>query len=130
MEDASKVMYKIANVLNWIALVFCVGLLIAGVVLMANANAIINGSTTITNAEGNPATAADVVALGTAFLIIAIWLIIIDVLFIVLTRIAYKKGSSQGWDILFLVLGLLSGSIFYTLGGIFGLVAKNDTKKA
>ena len=36
-------------------------------------------------------------------------------------------ASLFDWDILFLVLGLLSGSIFYTLGGLFGIIAKNQT---
>jgi hypothetical protein len=38
-----------------------------------------------------------------------------------------RKMLSEMADILFLVLGLLSGSIFYTLGGLFGIIAKNQT---
>jgi phosphoglycerol transferase MdoB-like AlkP superfamily enzyme len=125
MEDASRIMYKIANVLNWILLVLCVGLMIAGIVFIANPTGILNGGNYTVN--GAPATADDIRGAGITLVIIAVWCIIIDVLFIVFTRIAAKKDSSQGWDILFLVLGILSASIFYFLGGLFGVIAKNQT---
>jgi hypothetical protein len=44
---------------------------------------------------------------------------------IVLTRKAEKAGTSKGWDILFLVLGILGEDVFYFLGGLFGLIARN-----
>jgi hypothetical protein len=129
MEDASRIMYKIANVLNWILLVLCVFFLIFGIVFVANPSGILSGNSNLT-ANGHPATADDITAAGLALIFVSIWLIIIDVLFIVFTRIAAKKGSSQGWDILFLVLGILSGSLFYFLGGLFGVIAKNQTPAA
>jgi uncharacterized membrane protein HdeD (DUF308 family) len=112
MEDASKVMYKIANVFNWIALVAGVIMLVCGIVFMVNPSAFqYSGST-------DAATAAKIL-IG-----IGIWAIIWPLVLILLTRVAYKKNSSQNWDILFLILGILSGSIFYLLGGIFGIAAK------
>jgi|LAHS01.1.fsa_nt_gb hypothetical protein len=125
MEDASRVMYKIANVLNWILLVLCAVLFIFGIFFTANAASLASSGKYTMN--DHVATADDITSAGIALIIVAVWLIIIDVLFIVFTRIAAKKESSQGWDILFLVLGLLSGSIFYTLGGLFGIIAKNQT---
>ena len=125
MEDASRIMYKIANVLNWILLVLCAVLFIFGIFFTANAASLASSGKYTMN--DHVATADDITSAGIALIIVAVWLIIIDVLFIVFTRIAAKKESSQGWDILFLVLGLLSGSIFYTLGGLFGIIAKNQT---
>ena len=63
--------------------------------------------------------------LGWSTLWYGIWLLIFAIVLIVLTRLAYKKGTSKGWDILFLVFGILECNIFYVLGGIFGLVARD-----
>jgi uncharacterized protein YjeT (DUF2065 family) len=114
MENASKIMYKIANVFNWIEVACGILLVICGIVLIVNPNAVQSSNT-----------AAEIVAGGTGSLIGGIYLIIFSVVLIILTRIAYKQGSSKGWDILFIVLGAF-GSIFYLLGGIFGLVAKTE----
>lgn len=111
MENASKVMYKIANVFNWIALV--AGLALAVVGLLIGVNVI------------TPDTVSDPDA-WIAVMVAGIWFFAFSLLLIILTRIAYKKNSSKGWDILFLILGFLGGDIFYVLGGIFGLVGDNN----
>jgi uncharacterized membrane protein len=114
MEEASKVMYKIANVFNWIELVLGVLMVVFGIVLIVNPSAIQSSNTV-----------QEVAAGGTGLLIAGIWLIIIPIVLIFLTRAAYKKGSSQNWDIIFLIFGVIGGSIFYFLGGLFGILAKN-----
>ena len=48
-----------------------------------------------------------------------------SLLLIMMVRIAKARGSSKAWDFLFIILGILSGNIFYILGGIFGLFALN-----
>jgi uncharacterized membrane protein len=96
MEDASRVMYKIANVLNWILLVLCAVLFIFGIFFTANAASLASSGKYTMN--DHVATADDITSAGIALIIVAVWLIIIDVLFIVFTRIAAKKESSQGWD--------------------------------
>ncbi len=115
MEDASKIMYKIANVLNWIALAFGVIFIILSIVLFANPNTPVNNTT-------DPVT---ILSYATELLIIGLWYLILPFVLIIITRIAYKKDSSQNWDILFLVLGVLTLSLFYFLGGLFGIMAKN-----
>ena len=108
MEKASKVMYSIANFFTWILLLTC----IAGITVFS---LMLTG--VIKNTSGY----------GTAGLIGAIIYLSIVLFFafitILMVRRAKAKDSSKGWDFLFLILGILSGNIFYVLGGIFGLVA-------
>jgi hypothetical protein len=110
MEKASRVMYKIANIFNWIFAVFGIVIIVFSILSGLNVNM---GSNFSTN-------------LGWSTLWEGIWLLVWAIVLIVLTRIAYKKGSSKGWDVLFLVFGILGWNVFYILGGIFGLVAHKD----
>ena len=88
MGTASKVMYKIANIFNWIFLVLGIILFICGI--CGAAGAIKN------DGSMSPEDFA----------------------------VAEKAGTSKGWDILFLVLGIVSEDLFYFLGGLFGLIAR------
>jgi len=108
METASKVMYKIANIFNWIEAICGILIIVFSILAGVGVNM---GS----GVEG----------FGWDTLWYGIWLLVWAIVLIVLTRIAYKKGSSKGWDILFLVFGILGWNIFYVLGGIFGIVS-ND----
>jgi lysylphosphatidylglycerol synthetase-like protein (DUF2156 family) len=112
MEKASRIMYKIANIFNWIELVCGIICIVAGIIVLTGAAASANV----------PAAFASLGKSG--MLIVGIWMVIISVVLIVLTRLAYAKGSSKGWDILFIVFGVLNDNVFYILGGIFGLVAR------
>jgi hypothetical protein len=105
MENASKVMYKIANIFNWILLVIGILAIVFGIL----------GKTGVMNIQGDLG-----MGIG-AGIYLVIWCIIL----IVLTRVAYGKGSSKGWDILFLIVGIVAGDIFYFRGGLFGLIANN-----
>ncbi len=109
MENASKVMYKIANVFNWIIAVLGVLVIVLS---------ILTGAGVIEKAQTD--------SLGWNTIWAGVYLLVFAVALIILTRIAYKKNSGQGWDILFIVLGFFGGNIFYLLGGIFGLVASNE----
>ena len=100
MGKASKIMYSIANIFNWIILVGA----IAGIVL-----AILNETGVYHSEFGYGHLAYFVVVLIVA--IITIWMV----------RKAKANGTSKGWDILFIVIGVLEANIFYVLGGIFGL---------
>ena len=104
MERASRVMYTIANVFTWIEVFFT----IVGIVLT------ILNMTHVINVDG----------LGLSMLITFIFVLIINLILISMVRIAKSKKSSKGWDILFIVLGVLGWNVFYILGGIFGLVAR------
>ena len=103
MEKASKVMYSIANFFTWVLVV----LSIAGIVVASLGLAKI---ITFDN------------ALGTIVYLSII--LIIAIITIALVRKAKADGSSKGWDLLFLILGIVGGNIFYFLGGLFGLIAR------
>ena len=103
MGKASSVMYTIANIFNWIILFLC----IAGIVL-----SILGG-----------AGVADT-GFGYGYLVLFIIDLIVAIVTIWMVRKAKAKGTSKGWDILFIVLGALDANIFYILGGIFGVCEK------
>jgi uncharacterized membrane protein YhaH (DUF805 family) len=111
MENASKIMYKIANVFNWIELVL--GAILAIVAILMGANVIKPDASSDPNG-------------WIALLIVAIWFVAIALILILLTRRAYKAGTSKAWDICFLILGVISGDIFYFLGGLFGIIGSNQ----
>ena len=107
METASKVMYSIANFFTWILVILC----IVGIVF---------SSLTIADVIVNE-TGVDYIGVGS--LVHLIIILIVSLITISLVRIAKNKNSSKGWDVLFLILGILGSNIFYILGGIFGIVA-------
>ncbi len=107
MEKASKVMYSIANVFNWIIAILC----IVGIVL---------SSLTI---AGSLFSDHKFNFVGVGSLITCIIVLIFCLITIWLVRMAKKNDTSKGWDLLFIILGILDLNIFYFLGGIFGLIA-------
>ena len=109
MEKASKVMYSIANFFTWILLLTCVAGITVLVLMLTNV---------IPNKDGY---SAAVLIGGIIYLSIVL---LFAILTIAMVRRAKADNSSKGWDLLFLIFGLLGGNIFYVLGGIFGLVAR------
>ena len=107
MEKASKVMYTIANVFNWIMVIIC----IVGIVL----SSLTIAGTLVSDHK------FDFVGIGS--LITAIIVLIFCLITIWLVRMAKKNNTSKGWDLLFIILGILDLNIFYFLGGIFGVLA-------
>ena len=108
MGVASRVMYSIANFFTWIIVLLCV----AGVILLPLAmTGIIENTTGSSNTELLAAT----IYLGVV--------LVFSIISISLVRIAKKRGTSKGWDLLFIIIGILCGNIFYILGGIFGIFA-------
>lgn len=106
METASKVMYSIANVFNWIlAIVYAVGIVLSALV-MAGVMQNVNGAN-----------------LNVSTLVGCIIGFIVALIIIAMVRKAKANNSSKGWDVLFIVLGVLSANVFYILGGIFGAVS-------
>ena len=108
MERASKVMYSIANVFNYILAI----LAIFGIVMTALAMANVLPKD------------VDTSGLGTGSLVYFIIMFLVAIITIALVRKAKSSKSSKGWDVLFLVLGILDLNVFYILGGIFGIVAR------
>ena len=107
MEKASRVMYTIANIFNWIIAI----LSLAGIVL-----SILSIAHVLPENDYS-------VYLGVTGLVCCILTFLVALATIFLVRIAKSKKSSKGWDVLFIVLGVLDGNVFYILGGIFGLLA-------
>lgn len=109
MEKASRVMYSIANFFTWIlALISVAGIVLSILAMIGN----------ILPAD------IDTQGLGIGTLIYCIIILIVAFITIAMVRRAKAKGSSKGWDVLFIIFGFLGGNIFYILGGIFGLVAR------
>lgn len=108
MEKASKVMYSIANFFTWILVIAS----IAGIVLCSLALA------NVINIEGDFAQYASIG--GIVYLAV---ILIVGLITIAMVRRAKASDSSKGWDVLFIILGVLGGNIFYILGGIFGVIA-------
>ena len=108
MSVASKVMYSIANFFTWIIVICCIAFLIFLPLTMAGV---------IVNKTGY-----DMAALVgyTAYVAVVLVFALIS---ISMVRIAKRNGTSKAWDLLFIIIGILSGNIFYVLGGIFGLFA-------
>ena len=111
MSKASRVMYSIANFFTWVIVVIC----IAGIVF------------SIIGMLGKMPEGFDpqlVKTFGVGSLVAYIFILIVSLITILMVRRAKTEGTSKGWDILFLILGIIGGNIFYILGGIFGLVAR------
>ena len=110
MEKASRVMYSIANFFTWILVIFS----IAGIVLS------ILSMIKVVPLPDDPTVKLILGAGGIVYFAIVL---IVALITIAMVRRAKAKDSSKGWDLLFLILGILGWNIFYILGGIFGLVA-------
>jgi len=107
MHKASAVMYSIANIFNWIALIFAV----LGIVV-----SILGGANIVPEIRE--------MGFGWGYLVYFIIMLISCIIIIAMVRRAKAKGSSKAWDVLFIILGVLGANIFYVLGGIFGLFAR------
>ena len=105
MEKASVVMYSIANFFTWILVIVSIAMIVLSGLSMAGILA------------ANQ-------AFGPGLLVYWIVVLIIAIITIALVRKAKGKNTSKGWDVLFLVLGILGANIFYFLGGLFGLIAR------
>lgn len=109
MEKASRVMYSIANFFTWVLVILSIVGIVFSIIAIVNPDF-------AKPVEGLP-------LIGTASLVYLIIVLIVGLITIAMVRRAKAKGSSKGWDILFLILGILGSNIFYILGGIFGIVA-------
>ena len=109
MERASKVMYSIANFFTWILVI----LSIIGIVFA------VLGIIGVIAMEGDLAALA-----GIGTIVYLSIILIVGLITIAMVRRAKANGSSKGWDVLFMILGIIGGNIFYFLGGLFGLIAR------
>lgn len=105
MEKASRVMYSIANFFTWIIVILCIVSIVFSSLSLAHV---------IKDADA---------FLNVGSLVGTIIVLIVSLITIWMVRRAKASDSSKAWDVLFLILGILGGNIFYVLGGIFGIVA-------
>lgn len=130
MKTATKAMYVIGLIINIVVALGClVATLIYGI-SMGN-NEVLEE---IYNAAepGTYESVAAVKALFTTVFVVFLILLIIKLITIWVGIMGIKKandekGGQVGFHVAALILGMLSGEIFYILGGIFGLV--NEGKK-
>ena len=108
MERASRVMYSIANFFTWLLVIVS----IVGIVFCA---------LNLAHVEMN---GFDLSAFSLGNMIYLIIILLVAIITIAMVRRAKSQGSSKGWDLLFLILGILGANIFYFLGGLFGLIAR------
>ena len=108
MEKASRVMYSIDNFFTWILLFIAAAGIVVGILTLTN----------VIHLEGEAAQLGSI-----AYIIYLSIVFVVALITIAMVRRAKAQGSSKGWDLLFLILGIVGGNIFYFLGGLFGLIA-------
>lgn len=112
MERASRVMYTIANIFTWILVLLSIAVIVFSILSIADVFNIFENLPQIGSRE-----------YGVASLVYFIIVLLVGIATITLVRIAKGKNTSKGWDVLFIVLGVLGSNVFYILGGIFGVIA-------
>lgn len=107
MHKASAVMYSIANFFTWILVFVSIAGIVFSILAMTNVMPDLKAA-----------------GFGAGYLVWYIIILIASLITIWMVRRAKAKGTSKGWDVLFIVLGVIGMNIFYILGGIFGLCAR------
>ena len=111
MEKASKVMYSIANFFTWIVVILSIAVIVIASLHMG-------GIIKWDYPEGMPAQGGDI-----GLIVMFGIMLIVSLITIAMVRRAKADNSSKAWDVLFLILGIFGGNLFYFLGGLFGLIA-------
>ncbi len=110
MKKASEVMYRIANFFIWILILLLIAAIVIAVLQMVGIIPIKSGT------QG-----------GLALLIPSIVFLIIEFIVLALSRHAAndaRDGNKRaGPHVLMLIMGIISGNVFFFLGSIFGLVS-------
>ena len=124
MKTASKVMYTLGTIFNIIGIFLWAIFIVLGILFRAFSEDIYERRT-----PGATYTEADVKIVGTVFMIIGIVAIVITIIVLILAAYAKRKLNNNQRDlaphIIMIVIGVF-GSLFYLLGGVFGLVAESD----
>jgi len=125
MIDASKLMYSIGKIFNIIEIASCAINMIAGILLRIFAidiQAMIEADTTL----------EQVISSSNILWILSLVYLILSILFFVISiiirkNINYSTANTKA-HILMIIIGVII-NIFYTLGGIFGLVGEKGMHK-
>lgn len=125
MKEASRLLYKVGNIINVIAIVLALIIAICSFAAYGGIDreSAIEMGKTVKEAQ------ALCLALG-------IFLVICVIVWIVIYIVAKKAIKALNDDstsitphVLMIIIGVLGQSIFYLLGGIFGVIAENQDKK-
>ena len=120
MKVATRVMYTIGKIFSIIELIGFVLLTVLGILYIVLAP-------TLAEQLEQYADAATVMAAGISMIVYGLIFTVIVILTIALVNNAHRKikaGDRRKFPhILVMVMGFVSGDIFYFLGGLFGLIA-------
>ena len=124
MKTASKVMYIIGMISNVILLVCSIVIIVLSIIGLANPQLAQDMQQQIQE------TGVPFAGLVGAGLGVGIYLLIANLVVIFLARRAIKslneRNGGVGIHIVLLVGGVICWDIFYVLGGIFGIVGRNE----
>lgn len=125
MKEASRLLYKVGNVINVIGIVLAI---ILAICCFIGYNGIDQSTA---NEMGKTLSEAQALCMGSG-----IFLVICVIVWIVIYVIAKKAIKALNDDstsitphVLMIVIGVLGQSIFYLLGGIFGVIAENKNRE-
>ncbi len=124
MKTASKVMYTLGTIFNIIGIFLWAIFIVLGILTRTFSKDIFERRT-----AGATYTEADVKIVGTVLMVTGIIAIVITIIVLILAAYARRKLNNNQRDlaphIIMIVIGVF-GSLFYLLGGVFGLVAESD----
>ena len=125
MKNASRAMYTIGRVANIIEIVLCALMFIPGIILIAAADFFAENSE-------NGTDVSTIRSVGIGFLIgFGIALAVLVAVLVLANRAAKALKNDikeKAPHITMIIIGFF-GDIFYTLGGIFGLIAENANEE-
>ena len=126
MGKASKVLYTIGKVFNIIEIVFLVVLLVGGIIINASPEMLV---------ESMPEAyeTVEMAKAASVGLIVAAIIGLIVSIVVLIFAIRAKKAVDDGKKnlaphIIMVVIGVISGDMFYLLGGIFGIIAESNSE--
>ena len=114
MKTATKIMYFIGRIFNWVEL-------FAGLILIIIGSVILGISLANGGGIGENAAALSLLTPGIILFVVAL---IVITLAKKASKSLNKPGHKAGPHVFMLVIGIISENIFYVLGGIFGLIAR------
>ena len=125
MQNASRIMYKIGRVFNWIELVLIIFAMILAIVCLADPAGIAAQAPEMEQ----QLTPENVRSAGIALLVGSIISLLICIAILCLATKAIRSlaagSKSTTPHIIMIVIGVFA-DIFYLLGGIFGIIASNN----
>ncbi len=122
MKDASKILYKIGNIFNIIGIVFAV---LAAIIFFAGYG--------IVDAKMAQEMGKTIKEAQAIYLTLGIVMIICVVVWCIVYFFAKKaikalndNSNSTSPHVIMIVIGIIGSSIFYLLGGVFGVIAETQ----